>query len=304
MSEAAPAPAVEQPLSALHMVAILGLMLLWGVNFAIAKIGLEQLPPMLFMATRFALVALLLLPFAKRPTGQWRAILAIAFTLGLLHFSFMFHGLKTVDAGTASIAIQLQVPFASLLAAIVFKDKLGWRRALGMMIAFMGVAVIAGEPRLEGQYVALGFVVTASFIWSISNVQIKLLGPIDGLSLNAWVAAFATPMLIAASLATEDGQWQALRDADFWAYFAIVYQAVVVVAIGYGYWYWLMRRYQINQIMPATLLVPPFGVLSGVILLGESLTVSLVAGGLMTIVGVGIIILRRPRTAAPEAERL
>lgn len=302
MSEAATAS--EQPLSPLHMVAILGLMLLWGINFAIAKIGLEQLPPMLFMATRFALVALLLLPFAKRPTGQWRAILGIAFTLGLLHFSFMFHGLKTVDAGTASIAIQLQVPFASLLAAIVFKDKLGWRRGLGMMIAFMGVAVIAGEPRLEGQYVALGFVIAASFIWSISNVQIKLLGPIDGLSLNAWVAAFATPMLIAASLATEDGQWQALRDADFWAYFAIVYQSVVVVAIGYGYWYWLMRRYQINQIMPATLLVPPFGVLSGVILLGESLTLSLVAGGLMTIVGVGIIIVRRPRTAAPEAERL
>src|SRR3546814_258698 len=92
--------------------------------------------------------------------------------------------------------------------------------------------------------------------------------------------------------------------ADFWAYFAVVYQAVVVVVIGYGYWYWLMRRYQINQIMPATLLVPPFGVLSGVILLGETLTLSLIAGGIMTIIGVAIIILRRPRTTAPEAERL
>jgi O-acetylserine/cysteine efflux transporter len=298
------AAARELPLSPLHMAAILGLMLLWGINFAIAKIGLQQLPPMLFMALRFALVALLLLPFAKRPTGQWRAIFAIAVTLGLLHFSFMFHGLKTVDAGTASIAIQLQVPFASLLAAIVFQDRLGWRRALGMAIAFCGVAVIAGEPRLEGQYLALAFVIIASFIWSIANVQIKLLKDIDGLSLNAWVAAFATPMLIAASLATEDGQWQALRQADLWAYFAVVYQAVVVVAIGYGYWYWLMRRYQINQIMPATLLVPPFGVLAGVVFLGESLTFTLVAGGLMTVVGVAIIILRRPKTTAPEAERL
>src|SRR3546814_9270170 len=50
---------------------------------------------------------------------------------------------------SASIAIQLQVPFASLLAAIFFKDKLGWRRGFGMLIAFFGVAVIAGEPRLE-----------------------------------------------------------------------------------------------------------------------------------------------------------
>jgi len=298
------APAAEQPLSPLHMLLVLAVMLLWGLNFAIAKIGLQQLPPLLLMSSRFALVALLLLPFAKRPTGQWGAIIAIAITLGLLHFSFMFNGLKVVDAGTAAIAVQLQVPFASLLAAIFFKDKLGWRRGLGMLIAFVGVAVIAGEPRLNGQYLALGSIVIASFIWSISNVQIKKLKPIDGISLNAWVAVFATPMLAVASLTTEDGQWQALQQADFWAYFAIVYQAVVVVVIGYGYWYWLMRRYQINQVMPATLLVPPFGVLAGVVFLGESLTLSLILGGLMTVVGVGIIIVRRPKTTAPEAERL
>jgi O-acetylserine/cysteine efflux transporter len=286
------------------MLLILGVMLLWGINFAVAKIGLQQLPPIFLIACRFLLVALLLLPFAKPPKGQWGAIFAIAVTLGLLHFSFMFNGLKTIDAATAAIAIQLQVPFASLLAAIFFQDKLGWKRALGMAIAFLGVALIAGEPRLNGQYLALGFVIGASFIWSIANVQIKRLDHIDGFSLNAWVALFATPLLFGASALLEDGQIEAVRQADFWAYFAVVYQAVVVVVIGYGYWYWLMRRYQINQIMPATLLVPPFGVLSGVIFLGESLTVNLIIGGLMTIVGVAIIIIRRPRTTAPEAERL
>jgi O-acetylserine/cysteine efflux transporter len=298
------APAAESHIGPLHLLLILGIMLVWGINFAVAKIGLEQLPPIFLIACRFLLVAILLLPFAKPPKGQWGAIVAIAFTLGLLHFSFMFNGLKTVDAATASIAIQLQVPFASLLAALFFADKLGWRRALGMAIAFLGVAVVAGEPRLDGQYLALGFIVTASFIWSIANVQIKHLKPIDGVSLNAWVALFSTPLLFAASAILEDGQVEAVRQADFWAYFAVVYQAVVVVAIGYGCWYWLMRRYQINQIMPATLLVPPIGVLSGVFLLGESLTLNLIVGGLMTVVGVAIIIIRRPRIAAPEAERL
>src|SRR3546814_18684353 len=55
-------PAAELPLSPLHMLLILGLMVLWGVNFAVAKVGLELLPPMLFMALSFALVAILLLP--------------------------------------------------------------------------------------------------------------------------------------------------------------------------------------------------------------------------------------------------
>jgi len=297
-------PAREHPISPLHMLLILGIMLLWGINFAVAKTGLLQLPPIFLVACRFLLVGALLLPFAKRPRGQWGAILGISVTLGLLHFSVMFNALKDIDAATAAIAIQLQVPFASLLAAIFFGDKLGWRRALGMLIAFLGVAVIAGEPRLNGQYLALGMVIGASFIWSIANVQIKKLDPIDGVSLNAWVALFSTPMLFAASFVLESGQIDALQAANFWAYFAVVYQAVAVVVIGYGSWYWLMRRYQINQIMPATLLVPPIGVLSGVIFLGENLTVNLMLGGLMTIVGVAIIIIRRPRTAAPEAERL
>jgi len=226
------------------MLLILGVMLLWGI-----------------IACRFLLVALLLLPFAKRPTGQWGAIFGIAVTLGLLHFSFMFNGLKTIDAATAAIAIQLQVPFASMLAAIFFQDKLGWKRALGMAIAFLGVALIAGEPRLNGQYLALGFVIGASFIWSIANVQIKRLDHIDGFSLNAWVALFATPLLFGASALLEDGQIDA--------------------AIADG------RE-----------------VVWGVIFLGESLTVTLIIGGLMTIVGVAIIIIRPPRTTAPEAERL
>lgn len=298
-----PAPA-ETPLSPLHLLLVLAVMVLWGLNFAVAKIGLQQLPPIFLVASRFLLVAVMLLPFAKRPHGQWGAIFVIAVVLGLLHFSFMFNGLRSVDAATAAIAIQLQVPFAALLAAIFFHDKLGWRRALGMTIAFLGVAVIAGEPRLDGQYLALGLVITASFIWSIANVMIKRLHEIDGVTLNAWMALFATPMLFAASWVMEDGQIQALQQADFWAYFAVIYQAVAVVVIGYGCWYWLLRRYQMNQLMSSTLLVPFFGVLSGIVFLGESLTANLISGGIMTIAGVGIIILRRPRTTAPEAERL
>src|SRR3546814_13028581 len=102
------------------------------------------------------------------------------------------------------------------------------------------------------------------------------------------MAAFATPMLVAASLVTEDGQWQALQEADFWGYFAVIYQSVAVVAIGYGYWYWLMRRYQLYQIMPAPLLVPTLCLLSAGYFRGGSLTPTLHARCTMNIFGVGI----------------
>jgi O-acetylserine/cysteine efflux transporter len=78
----------------------------------------------------------------------------------------------------------------------------------------------------------------------------------------------------------------------------------MVVIVGYGTWYWLLRRYGVNQVMAFTLLVPIFGVLSGVMVLGETLTGPLVAGGILTVIGVGIIVLRRPRLVEPDAERV
>lgn len=288
----------------LHLIVFLLIAMIWGFNFAVAKIGLAQLPPIMMMALRWGLVGLLLAPFVKPPRGRWRQVILVSFTLGFVHFALMFSGLKTLDAATAAIAIQLQVPFAALLAAVFFKDKLGWRRALGMAIAFVGVAIIAGEPRLASAYVPLALVIVAACVWSVANVQIKKMGDVDGMMLNAWVGVFAAPQLALASLMLEEGQWAALAAADWRAVLAVVYQAVVVVIVGYGAWFMMLRRYSVNQVMPFTLLVPGIGVLSGVLVLGETLTTPLILGGLLTVIGVGVITIIRPKLVAAEADRV
>jgi O-acetylserine/cysteine efflux transporter len=288
----------------LHILLFLLVMGLWGFNFAVVKTGLLELTPILLTASRFALVAVILLPFVKPPHGRWKDILVITLLLGVLHFSLMFTGLSGLDASTAAIAIQLQVPFASILAAFFLQDKLGWRRGAGMAIAFVGVAIIAGEPRLQGQYLSLGMVILAACIWAVANLEIKRRPPLNGMTLLAWMSAFAAPMLFVCSLILEDGQFTHLSQIGWRGISSIVYQAVFVVVIGYGIWYRLLRQYDLNVAMPITLLVPPVGVLSGVVVLGERLTLTFIVGAVVTIVGVAIILFRRPGTAAPEAERV
>jgi len=288
----------------LHIFLFVFIAMIWGFNFAVAKIGLAQLPPIFMMSMRWALVGLLLAPFVKLPRGRWRPILLVSFTLGFLHFAMMFTGLRDVDAATAAIAIQLQVPFAALLAAIFFNDKLGWRRGLGMAVAFVGVAIIAGEPRLAGSYIPLALVIVAACIWSVANIQIKMMGEVDGMTLNAWVGVFAAPQLAIASFILEDGHGAALAAADWRAAMSVIYQAVAVVIVGYGGWFWLLRRYAVNQVMPFMLLVPGLGVLSGVLVLNERLTPALIVGGLLTVLGVAIITFIRPKLVAPEADRV
>jgi O-acetylserine/cysteine efflux transporter len=76
----------------------------------------------------------------------------------------------------------------------------------------------------------------------------------------------------------------------------VAFQAIAIVILSYWLWYRLLRRYSVNQTMPYLLLLPIFGVLSGVALRGEPLTWPMALGGLLTIAGVAVIILRRPKS--------
>lgn len=271
----------------------------WGFNFAVVKGGLATMPPIAFVALRFAVVAVLLVPFVRLPRGQLPRIFLLSMVLGVFHFSLFFIGVKSLDVATAAIAIQLQVPFAALLAAIFHGEKLGWRRLLGMAVAFAGIVVIAGEPRLSGNLPALLAVVTAACIWAAAAILMKRIGDeVSVFALNAWVALLAAPQLALASLVLEDGQVAAIRAADPWVWGSVLYQAVLVTVFGYGVWYHLMRRFPVNQIMPFTLFVPIFGVLSGVIFFDDPLTLSILTGGVCTVLGVAIIVIRRPRVVA------
>jgi O-acetylserine/cysteine efflux transporter len=276
---------------------------IWGFNFAVVKTGLNLMPAIAFVSLRFAVVGLLLLPWLKWPGRRTGDLVALSVLLGVIHFSLMFTGMRGLDVATASIAIQLQVPFAAILAAIFFNEKLHWRRLTGMAIAFAGVVLIAGEPRLAGNLVPLFLVIAAACTWAGANIQIKRIGDdVDVLSLNGWVALLAAPQLALLSWAVEDGQFAAIAASDWRLWASIAFQALLVTIFGYAVWYQMMRRFSVNQVMPFTLLVPLFGVLSGVIFFDDQLTVLMLIGGLCTILGVAIITIRRPRVIAPSTK--
>jgi len=284
----------------IHVALTLMVILIWGMNFVAAKFALAVFPPIFLMALRFSAVALALVWFARRPKGMWRQFAVLSVTFGSLHFSLMFVALTEVSASVAAIAVQLQVPFAAILAAIFFKDMLGWRRALGMALAFAGVVTIAFDPDAEASLLHLLMVIAGCFVWAIGNIQVKRLERIDGVTLNAWLSLLAAPQLLLASMVFETGQIEAIRAAGALQWGSLAYMAILVTVVGYGLWYYMIDKYSTNQTMPFTLLIPVVGVLGGVFALGEPITVQIGLGGLITVVGVTIIVLRRPKLGAPE----
>jgi O-acetylserine/cysteine efflux transporter len=285
------------------LLAAVAVNLAWGLNFAIAKLGVGELPPMLLIGLRYGLTALLLFPWLRRwPRGQFRQILAVSFTLGFLHFSLMITGLQGVDSSIAAIAVQAQVPFAAILAFLFFRDAIGWRRAAGIALALGGIALIAGQPTGQSDPLSLAMVIGASLVWAVSSIQVKKLGSIDTLVLNAWIAALATPQLLVGSLIFEGDRWASVPDAGFWGWAAVVYMAVAVTVFGYGLWYRLLLRYPVTTVMPLSLLAPTFGVLCGIFLLGEPASPEKLLGAAVTLSGVAIVILApRPKQTGAAA---
>ena len=262
---------------------------IWGMGVVFAKAAIEDFPPILLMALRFTLTAMTLVWFVRPPWQLLGKIFWIALVSAAIQYSLTFTGLKGLDASTASLVVQLEVPFGALVAWIVFRDSLGWRRAFGMLLAFAGVTLIAGEPRYEDNLTSILLVVGGAFTWAVGQIMIKTLRGIGGFTLIAWVAMWAAPQLFVASWLAEDGQLEAIESAPPMVWMVVLYLGLVMTALGYAIWYHLLARHDVNQVMPFLLLLPVTTVAGGVLFLGESLTVYTVAGGVLAIGGVAII---------------
>lgn len=284
-----------------HIFLALVVVTAWGGNFVAMRSGAQEIPPYLLLSLRLVVASAALVWFAKSPRGMLIPLTAIGFTLCTLHFGLGLYGVQFIEAGTGALAMQTAVPFAALLAWLLYGETFGWRRLAGMLLAFGGIAVIAGVPKIGERLDMLMVMIVSAFFFAVATMQIKRLGAVDFMSVNAWISILATPQAILVSLVFEDNQIEMLSAAPASTFVSVLYMGLVASIVGQGLWYFLIQRNQTNQVMPFTLLVPVLGVVFGVLLLEETLSWMLVLGGLLTLAGVAIIVLRRPEVIAAEA---
>ena len=258
----------------------------WGLGFTLAKIGMEQFSALLIMSIRFGIAGLVLVWFTKPPWGHMREIFVVALIGSTIQYGLTYNGLKGIDASTAAILVQLEGPILALMGTILLKEKLGLTRALGMGFAFLGVFIIAGEPRLDGHIDSVILLVAGSTVWAVAQIMISRLKGLSGITILAWVAIMATPQMLIASLIIEDGQWQAITSASLVDWSIIFYLAFVMTVVGYSVWYHLLSSVDVSKVSPFLMLLPITSIIAGMVLLDEKLTLSMIIGGLMIMTGV------------------
>jgi O-acetylserine/cysteine efflux transporter len=258
----------------------------WGLGFTLAKIGMEQFPALLIMTIRFGIAGLILVWFTKPPWGHMREIFVVALIGSTIQYGLTYNGLKGIDASTAAILVQLEGPILAIMGTFLLKEKLGLTRLLGMGLAFIGVLIITGEPRLDGHIDSVLLLITGSAVWAVAQIMISRLKGLSGITILAWVAIMATPQMFIASLLIEDGQWLAVTTASFTDWSIILYLALIMTILGYSVWYHLLSSVDVSKVSPFLMLLPITSIIAGMVLLDEKLTSSMVIGGLMIMAGV------------------
>ena len=261
--------------------------IVWGANFTVIKLGLGGVPPMLLVTLRFTLVAFPAMFFIKRPKMTLINLLLYGFTVGVGQFGCLFYAMHIgMPAGLASIIVQLQAFISPFLGYLIFKESLKTKQLVGFFIGALGLLVIGIASSTDGitsiPITALLLTICAPIFWSISNIVAKSASKkaqergekLDMLSLVVWGSLIPPiPTLILALLIDSPQTLiDSMSNLNTMSIFAALYLAFGSTLFGYGVWSVLISKYPLNKISPLSLLVPITGLITARIVLLEELS--------------------------------
>ena len=283
--------------------------IIWGLNFVVTKWvvsgdvggGYDGAPPFFAAAVRFALIAAILAPIMRRIPGNLTEVLLVGSCMGALHFGLMFVGIQFAPPSTVAVAIQLIVPFTAILSIFLLGETIDWRRAAGIVLAVLGVALIAYDPSNFSLTLGVLFVVGGAFAGALGTVFLKRMPPLGPFEMQGWIAVASAPPLIVASLFLETGQFSAMGDGGWRLLAAFAFIVGAVAIFGHATFYALLRKYDASLVAPLSLMAPIWGMIFGVVLTGDDVTLPLVIGASLALAGVGVLAVSTGRRAAAMA---
>ncbi|MDB5429436.1 MAG: hypothetical protein JWP35_552 [Caulobacter sp.] len=291
---AVPAAPVHTSLSPRDALLAIAVMVVWGSNFVVIKIGLNHLPPLLFAALRFGFALFPAVFFLKRPKVPWAKLAAYGLMIGAGQFGVLYIAMTHfISPGLASLVVQTQVFFTIGLAIWLSNERVKGFQIGALVLATAGIGIILWHADKTTTPLGLGLTLLAALSWAGGNLVARSTPGVNMLSYVVWSSLFAVPPLIVASLVFEG--WPAiaagLQHADLTTWAAVAWQSVGNSLFGYAAWGWLLGRYPAATVAPMSLLVPVVGMTASALLLAESLPAWKIGAALLVMSGLAVNIL-------------
>jgi drug/metabolite transporter (DMT)-like permease len=281
---------------------------MWGASYLFMRYAVPYFGPLPMIAGRVLIAGVALGIFVMARGGafewrqHWRAYLFVG-VIGLdVPFLLIAQALRTIDASTAAILNALSPLFAALVAALWIRDPLTLPKMGGIALCLAGTAVLVGwrpAPMSGIELVAASLSVLATALYGYTLVFTK----VNLKDASPMAIAAATLLLAAAALAPiAPLQAPNLAAIPPLAWLALLGLAFVSTTVAFIFYYRLIADIGPVKASTVTLLVPVFGMIWGVIFLGEPLTAGRIAGCAIILSGcaliLGLVRLPHPRPAS------
>ncbi len=279
---------------------LLTLALVWGLSFPFAEIALRGLPVLTVVALRVALatvtlwgvVAMMGIPL-PRARAAWLSLGVMGIVNNVIPFALIVWGQTAITSGMAAVLIGTTPLFTGFVAGALLPDeRLTAPRVLGILFGVGGVAVIVGPSVLDdigGALWAEFAVIGAALSYAFASVFARSLGrfAVHPVVLSAGQTMAASLVLVPAALLIDRPFSLPAPSVEVWA--AVVAFAILGTAVAYILYFAIIARAGATNTMLVTVLIPVVALLSGVVLLGEAVTLRQLAGMALIALGLSVI---------------
>lgn len=275
---------------------------LWGGTFIAGRIAAPELPHFTLAALRFWVAAAVLMPLLWLTEGGWPRLQArdygyslLLAAFGLVIYNLLFLGaLERIPAGRTALVVALNPILTALAMALLFHERLAVYRWVGIVLALTGVCTVLskGDPTLVLQRVGLGetLMLGGALCWAIYSIVGRLAlastAAPSPLAMTTVTSVWGA-LLLSLGVPFEWADWQ-LSQLSVGGVLSILYLGAGGTALAFVWYAEGLRRLGAARTAVFNNLVPVFGVFFGTLLLGETLYVSMVVGGLIALVGVSL----------------
>jgi len=276
--------------------AIVFMMLIWGVNFIVAKVALRHLDPVTLASFRVLLSALLILPvyFAspRRKRSFSRSDILEFAKLGLFGVAInqmcFTIGINYTSVSHAALIVGMGPIYVLVLAWMMRLEALTWQKVSGMALAFAGVVVLAGEHgfslaggSLAGDLITLAGSVGFAFYVVLGK---RVAGRFDSLEMNTF--NYLTAAVLILPLAVRQGVMLDWRAVAWQGWAGLLFMSALASVLAYLLYFWALRHVSASRIAAFSYLLPVLATLLGIMFLGEPVTRHLLIGGGLVMAGV------------------
>jgi len=275
---------------------------IWGSSFLFLRIASPEFGPIFLIEMRVASGLIVLLPIClllgkiQELKENWKMIFILSLSNMTIPFCLFAYSALNMGAGILSI-INATVPFfTAIIAFLVYQQRMTRYGLIGLMVGFMGVAVLVFDPSESSGVtndLAIPSALFACVLYGVAlNIVSHKLQGVSGISITTGALFFSTIVLIPFAVI---GRPEVMPQGSVW--FSVLALGVVCTGFGYILFYRLIARIGSQQAIMTTYLIPIFSILWGNLFLAESITLFMIFGGMLVLMGVGMTTGRFPGIA-------